>query len=70
MISITYLNPSNKHARAQEGRDFDRRVVEEAVTDHPPDAGWFCGKHHIHAEKLIHLTLREAIIEMRKSSAS
>jgi hypothetical protein len=48
-----------------EGREFDRRVREEAVTGHPPDAGWFCGKHYIQAKKLTHLTLSEAIQKIK-----
>lgn len=50
----------------QEGRDFDRRVKEEGIVGHPPDAGWFCGKHYNKAEKLLHLTIREAMNKIRE----
>ena len=48
-----------------EGLEFNRRVEEEAIASHPPDAGWFCSKHYSQAIQLQHLTLREAIKKMR-----
>jgi len=44
-----------------EGREFEKRVKEEGIVGHPPDAGWFCGEHYNEAEKLVHLTLGEVI---------
>ena len=48
-----------------EGIEFNRRVEEEAITGHPPNAGWFCGKHYNRAKNLVNLTLQEAISEIR-----
>ena len=50
----------------EEGREFDRRVEEEGITGHPPDSGWFCGKHYPKAEKLVHLALGEALRILRE----
>ena len=44
-----------------EGREFDKRVSEEGITGHPPDAGWFCEEHYGKAKKLTYLTLSEAL---------
>ena len=48
-----------------EGRAFDKRVEEEEIVGHPPDAGWFCGRHYKKARKLLHLTISEALKELR-----
>lgn len=48
-----------------EGRAFDKRVDEEGITGHPPDAGWFCGRHYKKARKLLDLTIDEALKELR-----
>ena len=53
-----------------EGKEFDRRVEEEAITGHPPDAGWFCSKHYSQAEELVHLTIQEAISIIREHQSS
>lgn len=44
-----------------EGRAFHKKVEEEGITGHPPDAGWFCQNHYEEAEKRKHLTLGEAL---------
>jgi len=51
-----------------EGREFDRRVREEGITGHPPDAGWFCEEHYEKAVKLTHLTLSEALKTIREQA--
>ena len=48
-----------------EGRAFEKRVKEEGIVGHPPDAGWFCGEHFKAAEKLVHLTLGEVIEKLQ-----
>jgi len=50
----------------EDGRAFERRVKEEGITGHPPDAAWFCGLHYGEAEKLVHLTIDDAIINLKK----
>jgi len=55
---------------SQEGREFDRRVSEEGITGHPPDAGWFCEEHYHEAVKLTHLTIREALKIIRSKGYS
>ena len=49
-----------------EGRAFEKQVREEGIVGHPPDAGWFCGKHYDEAEKLLHLTFSEVIRILQK----
>jgi hypothetical protein len=48
------------------GREFSKRVEKDAIIGHPPDAGWFCKKHYPKAKQLQHLTLSEAINQIRK----
>ena len=50
-----------------EGKEFDRRVEEEGITGHPPDAGWFCGKHITQAQKLVHLSIGKALNAMKET---
>jgi len=50
-----------------EGREFDKRVSEEGITGHPPDAGWFCEEHYTEDVKLIHLTISEVLKIIRSN---
>lgn len=52
-----------RDAHAQEWHDRQR---EEGFVGHPPEAAWFCGVHYPAAEKLTHLSLSEAMQELRK----
>jgi len=48
------------------GRAFEEKAKEEKWTRHPPDAAWFCGTHYGEAEKIVHLTLDDAIKNLKK----
>ena len=50
----------------EEGRAFEEKAKEEGWTGHPPDAAWFCGEHYGEAEKLVHLTIDDAIKNLKK----
>ena len=52
--------------QTEKGKEFDRRVREEGITGHPPDAAWFCGLHSEEAKKLAHVTIDEAMKSLRK----
>lgn len=49
------------------GRVFARRVEEEGITGHPPDAQWFCDEHYELVKDLTDLTFPEALQAMRRA---
>lgn len=51
--------------RDAEGEAWDRWVQETGATGHPPYAGWFCPAHLKRAQALQHLTIDEALKQMR-----
>lgn len=51
--------------RDAEGEAWDRWVQETGATGHPPYGGWFCAKHLERAKSLAHLTIDEALKQMR-----
>ena len=50
----------------EKGRAFERRAKAEKITGHPPDAAWFCGAHYEEAEKIVHLTIDDAVKNLKK----
>ena len=50
----------------EKGRAFEEKAKEEKWSGHPPDAAWFCGDHYEEAEKLVHLTIDDAIKNLKK----
>lgn len=46
--------------------EWIQRMKEKGMVGHPPYAEWFCGEHISEAEKLSHLTVDQAIRQLKK----
>ena len=45
----------------------DFEPLPEDIVGHPPGLGWFCGEHTQQAESLAHLSLAEAVRQIREA---
>lgn len=46
---------------------FHARMEREGLVGHPPEVEWFCGEHLAAAQALAHLSIAEALHELRRS---
>ncbi len=47
-------------------KEWDKKAAQPGFTGHPPYAAWFCPRHFPEAGKLEHLTIGEALEQLRE----
>ncbi len=45
--------------------EWDKKAAQPGFTGHPPYAAWFCGKHFYKEKELEHLTITDALKELK-----
>lgn len=51
--------------QTEKDKAWHERMKAEGMVGHPPEVAWFCGKHYAKANALSHLTLSDAIPQIR-----